>query len=240
MTAPATWVLHICPPVAGIQGVDRPARGARHGALDDSELAVALDVGQRRAPAGGAVQRRAPDLVALRVEHLDGVFVTGAGEVAPGSCGDSIGPPGQDGPDGRGRVDLLVGGGTTDQPAVVVPDAHMAAVGVVGAEGEPTRGGAARDEIVGPGAVEVARGGGREHAVGRELGPSGRGGTVPAQQCVGHLPERTPFDQRSPVAQRERRLHTAVGHRVAGRVGDDLVPHLATAGRVRVVATVDG
>ena len=226
-------------PVAGVEGPDR-TRPTRVGALDHRQLAVPQHVGQRRAAPGGPVQGGAPHLVAPGVVRLDRVLVTGPREEAARAGHDAVGTAGQDGADGGGRVDLLVRGGAADQSAVVVVDPHVAAVGVVGAEGEPGGLRPPGDEVVRPGAVEVPDGGGGEHAVGRELRPAGGGRAAPAREGVGHLAERTPLHQRPTVAERERRLHATVGRRVAGRVGDDLVPHRAAAGRVRVVATVDG
>ncbi len=222
-----------------VQGPDR-ARSPRIGALDHTQLAVPHHVGQRRAAPGGPVQGGAPDLVARGVVRLDRVLVAGTWKETARTGHDAVGTAGQDRADGGGGVDLLVRGGAADQPAVVVVDPHVAAVGVVGAEGEPVGLRPPGDEVVRPGAVEVPHGRGGEHTVGGELRPPGGGRAAPAREGVGHLPQRTPLHERPTVAERERCLHTTVGHGVAGRVGDDLVPHRAASGRVGVVATVDG
>ena len=222
----------------GVQGPDR-AVAPVHGAFDDGELAVVLNVGQRGAAAGGAVQRRAPHLVALGVEDLDRVLVAPAEEAARAG-GDPVGTAGEDGADGRGGVDFLVGVGAADHAAVVVVDAHVATVGVVRAEGETVGRRPTGDEVVRAGGVQITHGRGGEHAVGGELRPTRGRRPVGAVQRVGHLAQRAGLDERSAVSDRERRLHAAVGSRVAGRVGHHLVPQLAPVRPVRVVPAVDG
>ena len=108
-----------------------------HGAFDDGELPVALHVGQRGAAAREPSSLVAPHLVALGVVDLDRVLVTGTGEEAARTGRDAVGTAGEDGADGGGGIDLLVRRGAADQPAVVVVDPHVAAVGVVGAEAKP-------------------------------------------------------------------------------------------------------
>ena len=95
-------------------------------------------------------------------------------------------------------------------------------------------------EVVRARAVEVARGGGGKDAVGGELRPARRRHAVRGIEGVGLLPERATLHQRSAVRDRERRLDTAVGGGVGGRVRDDLVPGLRPVRRVRVVAAVNG
>ena len=207
---------------------------------DDGQLAVALDVGQRRAAARQAVQRVAPDRVAPGVEDLHRVLVAGAGEEASRARGDAVGAAREDGPDGGRRVHLLVGGGAAHEAAVVVVDAEVPAVGVVVAVGEAGGRRAARDEVVGTRAVEVTDGGGGEDAVGRELRPSRGGGPVRRVERVGLLPERPGFHQRAAVADGGRGLDTHVVECVRRRVRHHLVPYLAPARRVGVVAPLFG
>ncbi len=157
-------------PCRRVEGVDRATARTDLRALDDGQLPVALDVGQGGAAAGDPVQLDAPHLVALSVEDFDRVLVAPTEEAA---CPrrDAVGTPGEDGPDGGGGVDLLVGVGAADQPALRVEDAEVAAVGVILAVGEAGRRRSARDDVLSSGAVEVAHGGSGEHAVGGELRP---------------------------------------------------------------------
>ena len=224
----------------GVQRPHRPCGDRRRRAFDDSQLAVALNVGQGRAAARQSVQRVVPDLVAPAVEDLDRVLVAGAGEEAPRARRDAVGAAGQDGPDRGRRVHLLVGGGAADEAAVVVVDAEVAAVAVVVAVGETGRGRATGDEVVGTRAVEVTDGGGGEDAVGRELRPSRGGSAVRRVERIGLLPERTGFDQRAAVGDGGRGLDPHVVERVRRRVVHHLVPHLGPARRVGVVAPLFG
>ena len=120
---------------------------------------------------------------------------------------------------------------------MVVEDAQLAAVGVVRAEGEALGGGATRDEVVGPGAVEVADRGGREDAVGGELGPPGGRGPVGRIEPVGLWPSEPASAMAPPSPMESEACTPHVGHGVGGRVGDDLVPGEAPRWRVGVVAT---
>ena len=124
-------------------------------------------------------------------------------------------------------------------PAVVVVDADVSAVGVVRPEREPRRRRATDGEVVRPRAVEVAGRRSGEHAVGGELGPAAGRRAARRVEAVGHLAERASLDQRSPVGDRERRLHTAVGCGVGRRVRDHLVPELRPVRRVGVIPAVD-
>ena len=178
MTAPVTRVDHSTAPFGGVQRPDRPGAVGDVGALDHGERAVALDVGEGGAAHGHAVELVAPHLVARGVVHLDGVLVAHAVVEGPGTGGDAVGPAGEDRPDRRRRVDLLVGIGLADEAAVLVVDAEVPTCGVVDPVGLPGRGGAADDEVVLSGPVQVADGRGREDAVGGELRPSGRVGAV--------------------------------------------------------------
>ncbi len=169
----------------------RPVRIDR--AFDHGELAVALDVSEGRAAARGAVQLVAPDLVAPGVVDLDRVLVAAVPETS-GARRDSVGPAGQEWPDGRRGVDLLVRGGVADETAVVVVDPQLAPVRILLPVGDAVGGRSSHREVVAPGAVKIAHGGSGEHAVGGELGPPGRRRAGPAFERVGLLAERPTLD----------------------------------------------
>ena len=227
--------------VAGVEGPHRSGATSLIGAFDEGELPVPPYVGQGGAPTGGAVERVAPDLIAPRVEHLDGVLVAPRVEGA-GARGDAECTTGKDRAH-RGRgVDLFVRVGGADQAAMVVEDAQVAPVLVLAAVGHAGRGCTADDDLVLPGAIEIADGRRGEHAVGREEGPPTETGAVRRTQRVGFLPQGSGHDERDTGdgTHRRRGLHAGIGNDIGRRVGGDLVPRQRAAGAVGVIAAHGG
>ena len=226
---------------AGVEGPHRTGAVVLVGALYHGEPAVPLHVGQGRAPAGGAVELLAPDRVAARVEHLDRVLVATRVEGSrPG--GNAERSPGQDRAHGGGRVDLLVGVGGADEATMVVEDAQVPPVLVVLPVGEAGRGGTTDDDLVLPGAVEIAHGRRGEHAVGREEGPPAEQRPVRGPQRVGPLAQRSGDHEGGTAGgtHRRRGLDADIGKGIGRRVGGKRVPQQRATGPVGVVAALGG
>ncbi len=206
--------------------------------FDHLESAVVEQVGQGRAAVGGASQGGRPLQAAVGVEGLDGVRVGGPGKVRAGTDDDPGGAAGQEAADGGGGVDGLRGVVVADEAALAVQDPEVAALGVGPAA--PVAGGLGPtlDDVGLAGAVEVGQGGGGEHAVRREEGPSLQRGAASGVQCVLFLAQR-PGDHSGGALQRTHRqggLDTLGGAGVGRRLDHVGVPEPVAAGPVGEVA----
>ena len=131
-----------------------------------------------------------PDHVAVGVDGEELVGVRGARVEGAGTEGDAHSTSAEEVPDGRRRVDGLVGVMVADQVPAGTQNPDMAAVLVLHVIGVAGRRVPALDDLGSAVAVQVGQRRCGESAVGREERPAGEHGAVAGVECVGVLTER--------------------------------------------------